>query len=113
MAKIEIEGIEMTLEAAQFAEETGSKPLSDVARLIDHGVDNAWFLDVCTDGADSDRIDGAHEYYHAIAAEADRRRIESITDPCPGEAHKNAHIDNCGLCLGVAWGRVLKGKVAP
>lgn len=26
--------------------------------------------------------------------------------PCTGDAHSNAHIDNCGVCLGHAWGWV-------
>lgn len=26
--------------------------------------------------------------------------------PCPGEAHQNAHIDNCGLCA-PRWGQLL------
>lgn len=28
----------------------------------------------------------------------------SVPKSCPGEAHRNAHIDNCGVCLhGLAW----------
>jgi len=26
------------------------------------------------------------------------------SERCPGAAHTNAHIDNCGLCLGFVWG---------
>lgn len=27
-------------------------------------------------------------------------------EPCPGEAHSNAFIDNCGCCLNHRWGFV-------
>lgn len=35
------------------------------------------------------------------------------TLPCPGEAHQNAFIDHCGLCLGCTWGRVWKPTDKP
>lgn len=34
--------------------------------------------------------------------------MDNISEPCPGEAHSNAMIDNCMVCLGGAWGRVVK-----
>lgn len=41
---------------------------------------------------------------------ADSRYAHALLDftiPCGGEAHSNALIDSCALCLGVSWGRVL------
>lgn len=35
-------------------------------------------------------------------------QVNEFTVPCRGEAHSNPFIDNCGLCLGVVWGRMLK-----
>ena len=35
-------------------------------------------------------------------------QLEALTVPCTGEAHSNAFIDNCGCCMGVTWGRMLK-----
>lgn len=31
-----------------------------------------------------------------------------VTEPCCGDAHTNAYIDNCCVCLGLKWGRMLK-----
>lgn len=36
------------------------------------------------------------------------QEIDALTDACPGEAHTNAHIDHCAICLGGPWGRVVK-----
>ena len=36
------------------------------------------------------------------------QQIESLTEPCCGEAHSNPYIDHCGVCLNVTWGRMLK-----
>lgn len=33
--------------------------------------------------------------------------------PCTGEAHTNAHIDNCGVCLGHEWGKMMAYKSVP
>ena len=33
---------------------------------------------------------------------------ELVTQPCNGEAHSNAHIDYCMVCLNTSWGRVIK-----
>lgn len=30
--------------------------------------------------------------------------------PCTGEAHKNAFIDNCGVCMSGCWGWALVKK---
>lgn len=35
-------------------------------------------------------------------------QVESVTEPCCGEAHSNAFIDNCGVCMNATWGRMLK-----
>lgn len=35
---------------------------------------------------------------------------QAITVPCDGEAHTNAHVDNCGLCLSATWGRKLRPR---
>jgi hypothetical protein len=35
-------------------------------------------------------------------------QVEALTVPCTGEAHSNAYIDNCSVCMGVLWGRMLK-----
>lgn len=43
---------------------------------------------------------------------ADPATIEALTEPCTGEAHSNAHIDHCMVCLDVTWGRVLKAASA-
>jgi len=32
--------------------------------------------------------------------------------PCTGEAHKNAFIDNCGVCMSGCWGWTLVKKEA-
>jgi hypothetical protein len=56
------------------------------------------------------------EQIHAMAPKermkffrrASKEQIEELTEPCPGEAHANAHIDYCMSCLGVIWGRKLK-----
>ena len=32
----------------------------------------------------------------------------AITEPCPGEAHRNPYIDNCVVCLHTTWGRTLR-----
>lgn len=29
------------------------------------------------------------------------------TIKCPGQAHTDAHIDNCGLCMGHTWGALI------
>ncbi len=34
-------------------------------------------------------------------------QIEAVTEPCDGEAHRNAYIDNCMSCAPL-WGRRLK-----
>lgn len=34
--------------------------------------------------------------------------IEAVTQPCPGDAHTNPHIDYCLRCMNTKWGRVLK-----
>lgn len=39
---------------------------------------------------------------------ATEAEIEAFTEPCDGEAHGNAHIDNCGICLHGPWGRKLR-----
>ena len=31
-----------------------------------------------------------------------------LTEPCTGEAHSNAFIDNCMVCLHYSWGRMLR-----
>lgn len=41
---------------------------------------------------------------------ADPATIEALTEPCNGEAHSNAHIDHCMVCLYCTWGRVLKAE---
>ena len=41
---------------------------------------------------------------------ADPATIEALTEPCTGEAHRNAHIDHCMVCLYCTWGRVLKAE---
>lgn len=38
----------------------------------------------------------------------DKEMQTLITEPCRGEAHSNAHIDGCSLCLNYSWGRTLK-----
>jgi hypothetical protein len=37
-----------------------------------------------------------------------KKKAEEMTEPCDGEAHSNAFIDNCGSCMGISWGRKLK-----
>lgn len=33
---------------------------------------------------------------------------------CTGEAHSNAFVDNCGMCMGHVWGfRAVKDEVEP
>lgn len=34
--------------------------------------------------------------------------MEVFTVPCNGEAHGNAYIDGCMICLNVTWGRMLR-----
>jgi hypothetical protein len=41
-------------------------------------------------------------------AKASPQEIEAFTDPCYGDAHTNAFVDGCGVCLNVTWGRMLK-----
>jgi hypothetical protein len=31
-------------------------------------------------------------------------RLGYVLQKCEGEAHSNAHIDNCALCMGQVWG---------
>lgn len=38
--------------------------------------------------------------------------IEALTEPCDGDAHSNAYIDNCGRCLSAGWGRMMKAEAA-
>jgi hypothetical protein len=68
--------VKLSHDAILFAEETGSDPSADVQRLIDRGEFNSWLLNELLDGADADRLDGIHEYYHAVAARADELREE-------------------------------------
>lgn len=49
---------------------------------------------------EEDRVSGLSEELTRIFEEAN----VSVPKSCPGEAHRNAHIDNCGVCLhGLAW----------
>ncbi len=41
---------------------------------------------------------------------ATKEQIERVTDPCDGEAHSNAFIDNCMICAPL-WGRMLKRPI--
>ncbi len=36
--------------------------------------------------------------------------IETVTAPCPGEAHGNPYIDNCMVCA-PRWGRIPNERV--
>jgi hypothetical protein len=83
MTTVKINDVEMSVAAAEFAEETASDPRADACSLVEGGCSDEWFLDECLKGADDDRIDGAHEYYHAVAALADRIR----------ECRENAQLD--------------------
>lgn len=59
------------------------------------------------------------ERLHAMTPAARRRwfarasedEILAVTNPCPGAAHENPHVDTCGVCLGAAWGRALRPLV--
>ncbi len=31
---------------------------------------------------------------------------QAKTENCPGEAHSNAYIDNCMICLNHGWGKL-------
>ena len=36
-----------------------------------------------------------------------KKQAEEMTEPCTGEVHSSGG-DGCGLCMGIAWGRMLK-----
>jgi hypothetical protein len=87
MATVKINGVEMSAAAAEFAEETASDPRADACSLVEGGCSNEWLLAECLNGTDDDLIDGAHEYYHAVAALADNIR----------ECRENAQLDAIAL----------------
>lgn len=41
-----------------------------------------------------------------MATTTTKQKITWHFVPCPGEAHSNPHIDNCGLCA-PQWGKIL------
>ncbi len=45
------------------------------------------------------RMVGHREYYV---------RLGFIASKCTGEAHSNAYIDHCSVCLGDTWGVVVR-----
>lgn len=70
MEKIQIDGVELTLAAAQFAEECGCDVAGDVARQRAGRSTRETLLTGCLDGADEDRVEGIREYVSAVCAAA-------------------------------------------
>lgn len=85
MTDTTIQGIEMTIAAAQNVEETGTLVLRDVARLLSREITEDDLLAECLDGAGDDRVQGWHDYVLACAvavnrADAIRVTVETMPD---------------------------------
>lgn len=71
MSDVTLQGVEMTVAAAENVAEGGMDVAADVAALRAGTATRETLLAECLDGADDDRIQGWHDYVSSVTAAVD------------------------------------------